>query len=91
MARSRCREPFWGECCYPDRVCRLTGRVSYEGLLYGAGLATAAVLLHSLHDIHRMFIYNKMATPPIALLVAACTTWAWALVYGLVDMRGWRR
>ena len=62
-----------------------------RGLLYGAGLATAAVLLHSLHDIHRMFIYNKMATPPIALLVAACTTWAWALVYGLVDMRGWRR
>jgi hypothetical protein len=39
-----------------------------------------------------MFIYNKiMATPPTALLVAACTTWAWALVYGIVDMRGWRR
>ncbi len=62
------------------------------GLLYGAGLGTAAVLLHVMHDVHGVFIYNKiMATPPTALLVAACTTWMWALIYGLVDMGGWRR
>jgi predicted acyltransferase len=59
--------------------------------LYAAGLALAAMLLHALHDVHQVFIYNKiMATPPAALLTAALTIWIWVVVYALVDVRSWR-
>jgi hypothetical protein len=58
----------------------------------GAVLAAAAVLLHSLHGIHDMFIYNKnLATPPWCLLSSAWTAWLWAGLYWLVEVRGWRR
>jgi len=59
--------------------------------LYGIGLAAAAILLHSLHDIHRMFSINKiMATIPWALWCSAITTWVWLIVYWLLDVKGWQ-
>jgi heparan-alpha-glucosaminide N-acetyltransferase len=61
-------------------------------LIYGAGLALAGHLLHSLHALHPMFFINKIgATIPWGLWCSAITVWAWCLVYGIVDIRGWRR
>jgi hypothetical protein len=55
---------------------------------YGLALAVAGGLLHSAHDLHRVFIYNKnSATPPWCLVSSAITTWLWILVYGAVDVR----
>jgi len=60
-------------------------------LLYGLGLATAAVLLHSLHDISRMFIINKIqATLPWCLWSSAIMAWTWLVVYWLMDVKGWK-
>lgn len=62
------------------------------GAVAGALMAAAAVLLHSLHDLDSMFIYNKnAATPPWCLLSSAYTAWCWALAYLAVDVAGWRR
>ena len=59
------------------------------GLLYGAGLALAAVLLHGLSSVDRIFAYNKVAaTPPWCLLSSAFTVWTWVLIYWLMDVRG---
>jgi heparan-alpha-glucosaminide N-acetyltransferase len=59
---------------------------------YGAGLAVAAVLLHSLNGLHQMFIINKIyATPPWCLWSSAITVWVWVLVYWLIDVKGWKR
>src|SRR5207248_1463567 len=67
------------------------GRIRWA-LLYGLGLAAAGWLLHSAHDVHRMFIINKNdATPAWCLWSATITTWAWAAVYWLVDVRRARR
>src|SRR5437764_8627553 len=61
-------------------------------LLYGLGLAAAGYLLHAAHDVHRMFIINKIfATPPWCLWCAAITTWFWVAIYWLMDVRGWQR
>ena len=54
-------------------------------------LGLTAVLLHSLHDIHRMFYYNKIAaTPPWCLLSSAWTALLWAILYWLIEVRGFR-
>jgi Uncharacterized conserved protein len=61
-------------------------------LLYGVGLAAAGYLLHAAHDIHRMFIINKIfATPPWCLWCSAITVWFWVAIYWLMDVRGWQR
>jgi predicted acyltransferase len=61
------------------------------GLLYGLGLATAGLLLHSLHDIHPAFFYGKdPATPAWALMSSAFTALIWVAVYWLMDVRGWK-
>ena len=59
--------------------------------LYGVGLALAAHLLHSLHDLHPMFFINKVgATVPWGLWCSALAVWLWCLIYEIVDVRGWR-
>jgi heparan-alpha-glucosaminide N-acetyltransferase len=59
------------------------------GLLFGLGLAAAAVLLHALRDIHPMFIINKIAaTPPWCLMSAAWTMWMWTGLYACTDTIG---
>jgi heparan-alpha-glucosaminide N-acetyltransferase len=61
-------------------------------LLYGLGLALAGHLLHALHALHPMFFINKInATVPWGLWCSAITIWVWCVIYGIVDIRGWRR
>jgi hypothetical protein len=59
---------------------------------YAVAMAAAALLLHSLHDLHSAFWINKVrATAAWCLLSAAVTAAAWTLAYALADVRGWRR
>jgi heparan-alpha-glucosaminide N-acetyltransferase len=59
-----------------------------SALLFAGVLAAAAVLLHSLNGIHRMFFYNKIAaTPPWCLLSSAWTALIWAAVYWLIEVK----
>lgn len=61
-------------------------------LVYAAGLAAAAVMLHAFADLHPAFFYNKIAaTPAWGLASAAITAASWALVYWIVDVRRWTR
>jgi predicted acyltransferase len=61
-------------------------------LLFGLGLAAAGWLLHSAHDIHRMFIINKIfATPAWCLWSSAITAWIWMALYWVVDVRRWQK
>jgi predicted acyltransferase len=67
------------------------GRLRWA-LLYGLALATAGYLLHTAHDVHRMFIINKIfATPPWCLWSSAITIWVWVAIYWLMDMQRWTR
>ena len=57
-------------------------------LVFGLALAAGAILLHAGHDIHQMFIINKiLATPPWCLWSSAIVTWIWIIVYWLIDVR----
>ena len=59
-------------------------------LLYALVLGASAHLLHSAAAIHPMFIVNKiLATPPWCLWSSAITSAVWALLYWLIDVRGW--
>ncbi|MCB9057003.1 MAG: DUF5009 domain-containing protein [Calditrichae bacterium] len=59
--------------------------------LYGILLAILAVMLHSLHDVHRVFTYNKiLATPSWCLLSSAYTIWIWVIIYWLIDVKKWK-
>jgi predicted acyltransferase len=56
--------------------------------LYGLALAAGGVLIHTAHDLHRAFIYNKnAATPPWCLVSSAITAWLWIVVYAASDAR----
>ncbi len=60
--------------------------------IYGAALALAGLLLHALHEMHAMFTINKnLGTPTWCLLSSAIFVWIWALLYWLIDVRGWKR
>ena len=62
------------------------------GLIYGAAMALAASLLHSMNDLHDMFFVSKIgATAPWGLWSSAITIWIWVLLYWIVDVAGWRR
>jgi predicted acyltransferase len=68
-----------------------SGRIRWA-LLYGAGLALAAHLLHAMADLDRAFIINKIfATPPWCLWTSAITVWIWVATYWVVDVRRWKR
>jgi predicted acyltransferase len=68
------------------------GRFSPSALGYAAALALAGLLLHALRDVHPAFWISKVrATAAWCLLSAALTVLAWAAVYALADVRGWRR
>lgn len=59
-----------------------------SALLFAGVLGAAAILLHTLHDIHPMFYYNKnAATPPWCLLSSAWTALIWAGVYWLIEVQ----
>jgi heparan-alpha-glucosaminide N-acetyltransferase len=59
---------------------------------YAAALGSAGLLLHTLAPIHPAFWINKvMATAPWCLISSALTCAAWAGVYALADIYGFRR
>jgi heparan-alpha-glucosaminide N-acetyltransferase len=59
---------------------------------YAAALAAAGALLHTLHGLHAAFRVSKVgATMPWGLFSSALTCAAWALLFVLVDVVGWRR
>ncbi len=59
---------------------------------YAAALAVAGALLHTLHDVHPAFRVAKIgATVPWGLYCSALTGAAWALLFVLVDVVGFRR
>ncbi|MCC5876978.1 MAG: DUF5009 domain-containing protein [Candidatus Sumerlaeia bacterium] len=54
---------------------------------FGALLLVSGKLLHTLNDLHPMFIINKnVATPPWCLISSGITVWCWIGVYLLVDV-----
>jgi predicted acyltransferase len=58
-------------------------------LAFAFFLGVAATMLHSLHGIDRMFIYNKnTATPPWCLISSAWTALIWAGVYWVIEVKG---
>ncbi len=66
---------------------RRFGRI-LSALSFAAVLGAAGVILHALHGVHRMFIYNKIAaTPPWCLVSSAWTALIWAAVYWLVEVK----
>jgi predicted acyltransferase len=73
----------WSEVTTPRRRIRWA-------VVYGLGLAAAAAFLHAAHGVHPMFTVSKiLATPPWCLWCSAITTWLWAAVYWLMDVRKW--
>ncbi|RPI00514.1 MAG: DUF5009 domain-containing protein [Calditrichaeota bacterium] len=60
-------------------------------LAFAFFLGAAAIMLHSLNSIHRMFIYNKIAaTPPWCLISSAWTALIWTAVYWVIEVKGIR-
>ena len=52
-------------------------------------LLIAALLLHQLNGLDKMFIISKnLATVPWCLLSSTFTIWIWMIVYWIVDMKG---
>jgi heparan-alpha-glucosaminide N-acetyltransferase len=67
-------------------------RLVRDALLYALALGACGVWLHALAPLHRMFWLNKIwATPPWCLISSAWTCAAFALVYWIADVRGFRR
>jgi predicted acyltransferase len=59
---------------------------------YAAALGASGFLLHTLHELHPAFRVSKIhATLPWGLYSSALTCAAWALLFVLVDVVGWRR
>jgi len=59
---------------------------------YAAALGAAGLLLRSLHGVHPAFIISKNhGTVPWGLVSSALTCGVWAVLFVLVDVRGWRR
>ena len=68
------------------------GRFVGPALAYAAGLAAAGLLLHTLSALDPAFRFSKVhATPPWCLVSSALTAAAWAAVYAVADVRGFRR
>jgi hypothetical protein len=74
----------------PDSDVKLSTERIRWAFLYGLGLFIAGYLIHTLNDIHQMFIINKiLATPAWCLISSAFTVWIWVIIYYLIDVRGW--
>jgi heparan-alpha-glucosaminide N-acetyltransferase len=67
-------------------------RLAARALGYAAALGVAGVLLRSLNVVHPAFIISKThATVPWGLVSSALTCAAWAAVFVLVDILGFKR
>lgn len=59
---------------------------------YGLVFIITGLLVHSLHDFHRIFIISKnLATIPWCLLCSGIMVWLWIIVYWLIDIRAWKK
>jgi predicted acyltransferase len=75
----------------PGSSFKTNGERIRWALFYGLGLASAAVLLHALHDIHWIFTINKnLATPPWGLWSSAFMVWSFLAIYWLIDVKRWK-
>ena len=76
----------------PDSPIQSPGAKIRWAFFYGCGLALGGYLLHTMHDVDKMFTLNKIdATPPWCLWSSAITAWIWVAVYWIVDVQGIRR
>jgi len=68
------------------------GRFVGPALAYAAALAAAGLLLHTMSALDPAFRFSKVhATPPWCLVSSALAAAAWAAVYAVADVRGFRR
>jgi heparan-alpha-glucosaminide N-acetyltransferase len=59
---------------------------------YGALLIAAGWIVHQFRDVdHAFWISKAHATPAWCLISGGITCIAWAILYQLVDVKGWRR
>jgi heparan-alpha-glucosaminide N-acetyltransferase len=64
----------------------------WHAIGYGAAMVAAGWLLHQFRSVDPAFWISKpRATPAWCLISAGITCTAWAILYELVDLRGWRR
>jgi predicted acyltransferase len=67
-------------------------RVGWYALAYGALLITAGWLVHQFRDVDPAFWISKVhATPAWCLISGGITCAAWATLYAVVELKGWRQ
>jgi len=67
------------------------GRVGWYAIAYGALLIAAGWLVHQFRDVHAAFWISKVqATPAWCLISGGITCVAWAILYEVVEIKGWR-
>jgi heparan-alpha-glucosaminide N-acetyltransferase len=78
-----------------NRLRENLGNLDHASILrwafwFSISLFIAALLLHQLNGLDKMFIISKiLATVPWCLLNSAFTIWIWMAIYWLVDMKGY--
>jgi len=81
-----------GMILLPGSLVQTTAHRLRWAVLFGLGLFVAGYLLHTLQDIHQMFIVNKiLATPSWCLITSAFTVWLWVIIYYIIDIRAWNK
>jgi predicted acyltransferase len=81
-----------GMIMLPGSPVQTTAHRLRWAVLYGLGLFVAGYLLHTLQDIHQMFIINKiLATPSWCLITSAFTVWLWVIIYYIIDIKAWNK
>ncbi|MFH0794345.1 MAG: DUF5009 domain-containing protein, partial [bacterium] len=73
-----------GRLLMPDSPANSHAARLRWAILFGLGMAAAGVLLQPIWGINK-----NAATPSWCLYCSAITCWIWALLYWLMDMRGW--
>jgi predicted acyltransferase len=80
-----------GSVLYQNKVKPNHGYILKWSMGFSLGLFTGGLLIHTLKDIHSMFIISKnLATVPWCLISSALTIWIWLIIYWLIDMKGYR-
>jgi heparan-alpha-glucosaminide N-acetyltransferase len=68
------------------------GPFGWRAIGYGAGLITLGAIVHQFRDVDPAFWISKPhATPAWCLISGGITCTAWAILYELADVKGWRR
>ena len=76
----------------PESGLQTAGERIRWALIYGLGMLVCGIMLHSLHDVSKLFIICKNdGTLPWCLISAALTTFIWIAMYWITDVQGWKR